>query len=368
MGGSSGDVEAGSASRFSTLQNLIKPFVGAGILALPNAFEVGGVLASAILMATLAIGVNYCIRCLLTSVDYVYAVQHGLEYDTKSGVFSLSKDESNVRSNGVHHRHIQVNDTDASNEASTTHANGVGYDASLPLTSSPDDDDFAISSTEPAPIALASRDAVGTPNGNGKYVNGSKYQSVNRTPTDLTKVEPMYSFREIGDFAFGKYGCLAVDVNLVASQIGFCIAYMSFISQNMVKVVDGLTRIEWIIILFVGWSILVQVRDIRKIGFTSLFGNLVYVTSLCIIFYDGFAHHCCVTAAETSWIKPEGLALVFGTGCFALEGIGLILPVKRAMKEKDKFSSTLNIALVRRQTNKLFNAAMEVYQCYPVCV
>jgi len=36
---------------------------------------------------------------------------------------------------------------------------------------------------------------------------------------------------------------------------------------------------------------------------------------------------------------------VFGTGCFALEGIGLVLPVKRAMKDQSAFSRILNIAV-----------------------
>lgn len=48
MGGGGGDsTPPGSASQLATLQNLIKPFVGAGILALPNAFKQGGVLVSA---------------------------------------------------------------------------------------------------------------------------------------------------------------------------------------------------------------------------------------------------------------------------------------------------------------------------------
>ena len=88
-----------------------------------------------------------------------------------------------------------------------------------------------------------------------------------------------------------------------------------------------------------------QIRKIETIAFTSGFGNLIYFVSLSIIFYDGFAHACCVATKDVTWVRGQGLALVFGTGCFALEGIGLVLPVKRAMKDQNKFGFILNVAI-----------------------
>ena len=138
-----------------------------------------------------------------------------------------------------------------------------------------------------------------------------------------------------GYLSFGRIGLILVDFNLICSQIGFCIAYTAFISENL-ESITSITRIEWIIILMCSWSLLCQIRSVNILAFTSLLGNIVYLVSLIIIFYDGFHNHCCSTDIPLI-IDGSGLAFVFGTACFALEGIGLILPVRRAMKNQHKF-------------------------------
>jgi len=153
------------------------------------------------------------------------------------------------------------------------------------------------------------------------------------------------TYREIGEAAFGRLGVFLVDFNLCASQIGFCIAYVSFISSNMSDVVPQLSKNEWVLLLFGGFSILTQIRRIETIAHTSLIGNLVYALSLSIIFYQGFKSHCCISHSSIEYVNWSGLPFLFGTACFALEGAGLILPVKAGMKEPSKFSSLLNSAI-----------------------
>jgi amino acid permease len=303
--------------------------VGAGILALPSAFKNGGVLASAILMAILAVGVNYCIRCLLVSVDYCYAREHNLEYDSGTGKFSLGE-------GGIARESRSINEADEQD--------GVNKPLKEDSQAQSDEDELR---TSQSGLVMTQRSPRVTP---ARTIPSSDFDAPARraaVPSDFDPLahQPMYSYRDIGEFAYGWKGCLAVDFNLIASQLGFCIAYVSFISQNMIKVTDVLTRIEWVLVLAVAWSLLIQIRDIRKIAFTSMFGNIVYMASLAIIFYDGFSHSCCVSTGDTAWVRVSGLALVFGTGCFALEGIGLVLPVKSAMKDQEHFSSVLNIAI-----------------------
>ena len=302
------------------------------------------------MMAILALGTNYCIRALLLSVDYVFARENGMEYDADTGKYRLApqEDPATGRNGSVNSSSVKrIDSNGVGDERAPLHAGGASSDeqgdefdhsvTAIPLQSR------ASASASPKQVVVASVvPAPGTPSSPRPHSSASGLSSTGADPLTST---PCYTFREIGGAAFGRWGQLAVDVNLVASQLGFCIAYMSFISQNMDQVVPSLSRVAWIGILFAGWSLLTQIRKIETIAFTSGFGNLVYFASLSIIFYDGFAHACCVPTKEVTWVRGQGLALVFGTGCFALEGIGLVLPVKRAMKDQGKFGFILNIAI-----------------------
>src|SRR5690242_18952370 len=51
----------------------------------------------------LAVGVNYCIRCLLVSVDCVHARENGLEYNLSTGKFRHPDEaEYGSAANGAH--------------------------------------------------------------------------------------------------------------------------------------------------------------------------------------------------------------------------------------------------------------------------
>ena len=57
------------------MMNLIKPFIGAGILALPHAFRTGGIVASSILLGILAFVTAYCMHLLLACSEKIVGKQ-----------------------------------------------------------------------------------------------------------------------------------------------------------------------------------------------------------------------------------------------------------------------------------------------------
>jgi proton-coupled amino acid transporter len=284
---SSSDGEAGASSSshrsspLATFQNLVKPFIGAGILALPFAFKSGGLLASVLLMALLALMANYCIRCLL----------HCLRDITQPGYKTPAEQSA----------------------------------ASPPLLS-PLLDSGSSSLRHPS-LASATR----------RY-----------SPT----APP--SFRDIGYAAFGSVGKYAVDVSLVASQLGFCTAYVAFIGENMNTVVPSVSGTVWMLLMTGCLLLLCQLRHVSSVAFTSAIGNGIYLVSVVIILVDGIRHACCLSGRDErsgeslALVRLSGLPFVFGTACFALEGIGLILPVKAAMRHVDqhRFSCLLNSAVL----------------------
>jgi proton-coupled amino acid transporter len=281
----------------NTFQNLVKPFIGAGILALPAAFIKGGVISSSLVMLILAIVANYCIRCLIQCTYIVN--EKGWRPSNPNLLISSQHNGDNITNPLIQ------------NETHTNNYNTIRE------------------------------------NNSSNYHNGSTDKllaSANHSSNaEVFKIPPSPSFRDIGYLSFGRLGTGIVDVSLIASQLGFCIAYISFISQNMAELSSALSRVEWIILLMCSLSLFCQIRSMARLAFASVLGNLIYFISLSIIFYDGFANHCC--SSHIPLLDISGLPFVFGTACFALEGIGLILPVKRAMKNQSKFSSLLNSAI-----------------------
>ena len=283
-GGASSSNSARESSQLATFQNLVKPFIGAGILALPYAFHQGGLLASVALMSLMALMANYCIRCLL----------HCLEDIT----------HPNYRSP----RHRAV----AGVEAST---------AANPLLSE------QLAEANHVPAAFF------------------------RNPYSVLKPP---SFRDIGYIAFGDVGKYSVDVSLILSQLGFCTAYMAFMGDNLHAVWPAVLPSHYTLLMMAALVVMCQIRQVAHIAFTSALGNIIYLVSLTIIFVDGAQHACCLTGADKATgesiplFRLAGLPFVFGTACFALEGIGLILPVKAAMRAADqpRFYALLNGAVL----------------------
>ena len=293
---SSASASAHRSGLVSTFQNLVKPFIGAGILALPAAFKEGGLLASVALMALMALMANYCIRCLLQC----------LQQATLAGYLSPRQKTA----------------------AATREVGGMGDSLSASLLLSPLVDSASM--------------AIGHPSLQRFDFSHNPY-SPSAPPT----------FRDIGDLAFGSWGKYAVDVSLVLSQLGFCTAYVAFIGDNMGSVFPSLSAHHWMLLAMTLLAVLCQIRQVSTIAFTSAIGNAVYLVSIVIIFIDGASHETSLsgrnkeTGEAIVLLNLRGLPLVFGTACFALEGIGLILPVKAAMRDADqhRFYTLLNVAV-----------------------
>ena len=282
MAGGMSSNTARESSKLATFQNLVKPFIGAGILALPYAFHEGGLLASVALMCLMALMANYCIRCLL----------HCLEDITHP-------DYQSPR----HHR-------SASTESSSN-----------PLLTE------QLTDANHVPPAFF------------------------RNPYSVLRPP---SFRDIGYIAYGSVGKYAVDVSLILSQLGFCTAYMAFMGDNLHAVWPAVQSSHYTLLMMAALIVMCQIRQVAHIAFTSALGNIIYVVSITIIFVDGAQHACCLSGADKDTreaiplFRLAGLPFVFGTACFALEGIGLILPVKAAMRAADqpRFYTLLNTAVL----------------------
>lgn len=321
-----------SGTLFTTFQNLVKPFIGAGILALPHAFRQGGVISSSILMLVLAITVNYCIKKLIICADMI---------EIKNMARSLSSHNNTTpysQPTNKYHRFHDISDTKQNNDNNDMNNDDMTYIDPQDDLIHTTDDDYNDTTTS---IHTNNKLHINT------NITHISVQQPNRTPNTVSTPISAPTYRQIGYHSFGHAGSILVDLCLCTSQLGFCIAYVSFISENMSSLTYNiLSRRIWCLILIPIFTGLCQIRSMKTLAPTSIFGNITYAVSIAIIFYDGFSHTSqWVTHDTVNYVSISGIPYFFGTACFALEGAGLVLPVRNTMSNKSQFNTLLSAGL-----------------------
>ena len=90
--------------------------------------------------------------------------------------------------------------------------------------------------------------------------------------------------------------------------------------------------------------LLSYVRNMENLAPTASLGNIVYIYTIVVIFYQGFSYSCCIPMDEIKLSDVNYFPFVFGSLSFALEGIALVLPIKHRMKDQKQFPMVMYIA------------------------
>ncbi|KAG0240774.1 neutral amino acid transporter [Mortierella sp. GBA43] len=162
------------------------------------------------------------------------------------------------------------------------------------------------------------------------------------------------SFQDIGLILFGKYMRLAVLVSVALSQVGFCCAYLIFISQNIDAVVQTFTRCTfhgikekyYILICLVVLIPLVLIRRMSILSLPSMVANLFIIFGIVYLWY--FSIHSLAdngTGPNIALFNRDDFALFIGTAVFSFEGIGLVVPITESMAEPEKFPRVLTLTI-----------------------
>ncbi|KAG0202341.1 neutral amino acid transporter [Mortierella sp. GBA30] len=162
------------------------------------------------------------------------------------------------------------------------------------------------------------------------------------------------SFQDIGQILFGKYMRLAVLVSVALSQIGFCCAYLIFVSQNIDAVVQTFTKCKfhgipekyYILMILVVLIPLVLIRRMSILSLPSMVANLFIIFGICYIWYFSI-HNLAVNGAgpNIKLFNQNDFALFIGTAVFSFEGIGLVIPITESMAEPEKFPRVLALTI-----------------------
>uniref|UniRef100_A0A336LI99 CSON003694 protein n=1 Tax=Culicoides sonorensis TaxID=179676 RepID=A0A336LI99_CULSO len=149
------------------------------------------------------------------------------------------------------------------------------------------------------------------------------------------------------------YIATIINVFLLIYQLGTCCVYVVFVSSNIKSIVEFYVgepveiRIIMIIILlpliFINW-----IRNLKLLAPFSTFANFVTLITFGIIAYYLFKDPLTLEGKEMAG-DIKKFPLFFGTVLFALEAIGVILPLENEMKTPKSFVTkcgVLNTAMI----------------------
>jgi proton-coupled amino acid transporter len=174
------------------------------------------------------------------------------------------------------------------------------------------------------------------------------------------QINPGASFACIADSACGWVGRLAVQVSLVISQFGTCIAYIIFISQLVQSI--GHVGSPWIMcVLFPLLVPLCLIRTVDHLEYPNLIADTLILFGLLVVIVYG-----CITMAsadaiddllysirrdDANWrdklmdphygavvpFKPDTCGIFIGMAIFTFEGVPMMLPIRNSMAKQERF-------------------------------
>eukprot|EP00903_Cladosiphon_okamuranus_P016605 g15318.t1 len=151
-------------------------------------------------------------------------------------------------------------------------------------------------------------------------------------------------YADICHEALGKWGLVAAEGALVASQSGFSTAYLVFIARNL----HALFEFQETPVIFLcvpGLVLLCLIKHLKYLAPFSLIAEVVNLTGLAVVFFDD-AEFMGINHESISMVHWKALPFVFGVGVYCFEGMGMVIPIEDAMINREKFAPILSVVMV----------------------
>ncbi|XP_066147987.1 proton-coupled amino acid transporter-like protein CG1139 isoform X3 [Euwallacea fornicatus] len=137
---------------------------------------------------------------------------------------------------------------------------------------------------------------------------------------------------------------------LLIYQLGSCCVYVVFVGQNISYVINSYTEIHErlvMVMILLPLILITFVRNLKLLAPFTTVANGITVVSFGIIYYYIFKENISLEN-RMAMGELKNYPLFFGTVMFALESIGMVLPLQQEMKNRAHFSQplgTLNIGM-----------------------
>ena len=140
------------------------------------------------------------------------------------------------------------------------------------------------------------------------------------------------TYSDIGFAAFGLTGRAIVDFALLTSQIGFCCAYLIFISENLSTYLPSVEKNHWLLLLLPPLFFLTLIKDLSKFAIFSLFAQVSNIFAFTVVYWFDFQHLHLAQVHPTKF-SLDGLPYYFSVAIYCFEGAGMILSLEESIAE-----------------------------------
>jgi len=288
MAGPGGSGGGSTRNPIKIVANIFISFIGAGVLGLPYAFKRAGLMEGIIVMCFVS---YFSIKAMLLIIDCKYKVLNVVfHYEELTSDF---KDEvHDVKICGGKPRSKAVKTVNGSHYVELKH-------------SDIDEDD----------------------NHNKKAASRAKLSDSH----DI-------NYSDIGFAAFGLTGRTVIDTALLTSQIGFCCAYLIFISENLSTYVHTVQKNQWLVFLLPPLFFLTLIKDLGRLAVFSLCAQISNLFAFTVVYWFDFQHIHLATVHPKEF-SIEGFPYYFCIAIYCFEGAGMILTLESSMAAdiRDKF-------------------------------
>lgn len=166
----------------------------------------------------------------------------------------------------------------------------------------------------------------------------SGYESDDVSPDDdsdklLIDTTHEMTYGDLGFYAFGEKGRLLVDITVIISQIGFCCAYLIFISENVSSYVPGVSPSHWLLLLLPPLFLICLLRNLAKLAGFSVFAQLSTILAFGVVFWFDFEHWHVMRKFHPREVSLDGFPFYFAIAIYCYEGAGMILSLENSLAE-----------------------------------
>lgn len=149
-----------------------------------------------------------------------------------------------------------------------------------------------------------------------------------------------------------KYASATGNAFIMTYQLGTCCIYFVFVASNVKAVADyhiyEMDVRVYMCILLIPFMLINSVKNLKLLAPFSTLANGVTVVSFCLIGY--YLLTDIPSLSERAVVAPfKRMPLFFGTVLFAMEAIGVVMPLENEMNKPEKFASkcgVLNMAML----------------------
>ncbi|XP_075228655.1 proton-coupled amino acid transporter-like protein pathetic isoform X2 [Lycorma delicatula] len=163
---------------------------------------------------------------------------------------------------------------------------------------------------------------------------------------------PAIGFRKIAELAFlegpvclkkfSKFAGYVINAGLVLEMLGVCCAYVLFVAKSLKQVIEYYynvnlhVQIYMIIIVppLIGMNLLKNLKHLTPL---SMISNIFFIFGVCVTYYY-ILDDLPSVSERPAFSSFAELPVFFGTTIFALEGIGVVMPLENNMKTPRHFN------------------------------